>query len=403
MSKNAVEVHNISKTFNIPKDKSNSIKGSVLSLFKKNDSEVFEALKNVSFEIKKGEFFGIAGRNGSGKSTLLKIIAQIYLPDSGKMKINGVISPFLELGVGFNPELTARENIYLNGALLGMTKKQINNQFNEIIEFSELTGFIDQKLKNFSSGMRVRLAFAVAINAHRDIILLDEVLAVGDAKFQEKCNHVFRQLKEQGKTVIYVSHSMASIKEFCDRAMLIHESEIDTIGSVDKVAHRYFEINREDVNKKGVKGTTGENRWGSGKIKIEEISLRDSKGKKRSNYKSGEDFSIQVKYKCKEPVDNSNFGFAIYRDDGTYCFDINTDLDKIDVKNYKKGDTGKITLKYKNVPLQRGTYYFKIGIFKDYIKETLDFLDRGPEFRITDETGKEHGLVRIDHEWELSK
>ena len=185
-TENAIVVKNLSKRFVIPHEKISTLKGAFISFFKKKDYEVFDALKDVSFEVKKGEFFGIIGRNGSGKSTLLKILAGIYVPNKGSVKIHGRISPFLELGIGFNPELSGRDNIYLNGTVLGLTKKQIDEKFNDIVAFSELERFIDQKLKNYSSGMSVRLAFSVAIHANRDILLMDEVLAVGDSNFQSK-------------------------------------------------------------------------------------------------------------------------------------------------------------------------------------------------------------------------
>ncbi len=205
MAKNteiAIKVDAVSKRFKIPHEKHSTLKAAVLNIFNKKSYTEFQALEDVSFEVKKGEFFGIIGRNGSGKSTLLKIIAGIYVPSRGKIKINGRISPFLELGVGFNPELTARENIFLGGSILGLTKKEIKKRFNKIVEFSELQDFIDMKFKNFSSGMQVRLAFALAIYAHAEILLMDEVLAVGDSNFQNKCLEEFNKYREEGKTVV---------------------------------------------------------------------------------------------------------------------------------------------------------------------------------------------------------
>src|ERR1035437_3747290 len=189
----AISVKNVSKRFVIPHDKASTLKGAFVNLFHDNGSEVFDALKDISFEIKKGEFFGIIGRNGSGKSTLLKILAGIYTANTGSVKINGRISPFLELGIGFNPELSGRDNIYLNATVLGLTEKEIDKKFDSIVAFSELERFIDQKIKNYSSGMSVRLAFSVSIHANREILLMDEVLAVGDTNFQSKCLEEFKK------------------------------------------------------------------------------------------------------------------------------------------------------------------------------------------------------------------
>lgn len=238
-----ISARNLTKTFRIPHERHTSMKQAAVSFFKKKSYSDYHVLKGVSFDVYEGEFFGIVGRNGSGKSTLLKILAGIYVYDSGTLKIDGKISPFLELGVGFNPELTGRENVFLNGAILGLTRKEVEEKFDEIVEFSELEQFMDQKLKNYSSGMQVRLAFSVAIHAHAPIILLDEVLAVGDANFQTKSARVFVDLKAQGRTILFVSHSMEAIKRFCDRAMLISDGQVACIGDPEEVAAAYEALN----------------------------------------------------------------------------------------------------------------------------------------------------------------
>ena len=244
--KNAIVVKNLSKRFSIPHEKISTLKGAFVNFYKKKDYEIFEALSDVSFEVKEGEFFGIIGKNGSGKSTLLKILAGIYVADKGSVKIEGRISPFLELGIGFNPELSGRDNIYLNGTVLGLTKKQIDEKFDSIVAFSELERFIDQKLKNYSSGMSVRLAFSVAIHANRDILLMDEVLAVGDANFQQKCINEFMKYKKEGKTVVLVTHDVGVVEKYCDRAMLLREGKISKIGDIKEVVEEYQKQNEED-------------------------------------------------------------------------------------------------------------------------------------------------------------
>lgn len=239
-----ISVKHVAKDFVLPHEKSNSIKSKIVQVFKEKDNsqDIQHALRDISFEVKKGEFFGIVGRNGSGKSTLLKIISQIYKPTKGSVDIKGRLVPFIELGVGFNPDLTGRENVYLNGALLGFSRKEIDAQYDDIVEFAELKEFMDQKLKNYSSGMQVRLAFSVAIRADSDILILDEVLAVGDEAFQRKCNDYFFKAKREGKTVVLVTHSMDSVRQFCDRAIFIDAGLIKAEGNPDKVANKYSQL-----------------------------------------------------------------------------------------------------------------------------------------------------------------
>ena len=236
----AIRVDNLVKTFKIPTEASNGIKQKLVNVFKgKKGYREFTPLKGISFEIEKGEFFGIVGRNGSGKSTLLKTIAGIYQPNQGSVEVNGRLVPFIELGVGFNHELTGRENIYLNGALLGFSNQEVDVMYGEIVAFAELEDFMEEKLKNYSSGMQVRLAFSIAIRAKSDILLLDEVLAVGDEAFQRKCENYFRQLRKQKKTVILVTHSMGNVRKYCSRAMLIRDGKIVSCGNPDDVANEY--------------------------------------------------------------------------------------------------------------------------------------------------------------------
>ncbi len=246
----AISVENVSKTFRLPHDKHSSLKGVFLSGFRRKSYEIQRALNDVDFEIKKGEFFGIVGRNGSGKSTLLKIIAGVYTPTKGKVRVNGSLVPFIELGVGFNPELSGRDNVFLNGALIGFNRRQMEKMYDDIVEFAELEKFMDQKLKNYSSGMQVRLAFSIAIRAQADILLLDEVLAVGDSSFQQKCFDYFAELKRSNKTVILVTHSMPMVERFCDRALLLDSGQIVESGKSSKIASLYEDMFLAEENKK---------------------------------------------------------------------------------------------------------------------------------------------------------
>jgi ABC-2 type transport system ATP-binding protein len=240
-----IKVNNVHKNFRLPHERVGSVKSLFINPFRsRRKVETLHALKGVSFEVKEGEFLGIIGRNGCGKSTLLKIIAGIYQPTEGSIAVHGKISPFLELGVGFHPELTGRENVFLNGALLGFSKKEMLAMYDEIVDFAELRDFMDQKLMNYSSGMQVRLAFAVAIQPKADIMLLDEVLAVGDANFQEKCIKQFKQFKQEGKTIVLVTHAMATVAQFCNRAVLIDAGKVDYVGEPAGAIRRYNKLNQ---------------------------------------------------------------------------------------------------------------------------------------------------------------
>jgi ABC-type polysaccharide/polyol phosphate transport system ATPase subunit len=234
-----IRVNNLSKTFKIPLENRYTFKENLVELFRPAKYAKVQALDDMSFEVSEGEFLGIIGPNGSGKSTLLKILAGILVPDKGKTEIQGKISPFLELGVGFNMDLTARENVYQNGIILGLSRKQVDERFNKIIEFSELEKFVDTKMKNFSSGMHVRLAFSVAIQVDADILLMDEVLAVGDMHFQQKCFDVFNKYKEQKKTIVLVTHDMGAVQRYCTRAIFVNEGKIVRDGNPNEVVEEY--------------------------------------------------------------------------------------------------------------------------------------------------------------------
>lgn len=242
----AVKVDHVSKYFKLPTEATNSLRTALVNRFKgiKGYKEQ-HVLKDISFEVEKGDFFGILGRNGSGKSTLLKIISEIYVPEKGTVTIDGKLVSFIELGVGFNPELTGRENVYMNGAMLGFSTAEIDAMYDDIVDFAELHEFMNQKLKNYSSGMQVRLAFSVAIKAQGDILILDEVLAVGDEAFQRKCNDYFQERKKSGKTTILVTHDMGAVKKYCNKAVLIENGLVKAIGDPFDVSDQYSFDNLE--------------------------------------------------------------------------------------------------------------------------------------------------------------
>lgn len=321
----AVKVENISKVFKLPHEKQASLKSSFINFRpRKKTYELQQALKDISFEIKEGEFFGIVGRNGSGKSTMLKLLAGIYTPTAGRLRVRGSLTPFIELGVGFNPELTGRENVFLNGALLGFSRKEMQAMYDGIVQFAELERFMDQKLKNYSSGMEVRLAFSIAIKVSSDILLLDEVLAVGDAAFQKKCFDYFRKLKKDKKTVVFISHDMNAVREYCDRAILIEKGGILKSGPADKVAQEYTKL---FLNNVPVAAGDSKNRWGNGGARIKSVSVSRKAGK----------IIVAVKSQFKQAAKNPVFGIHIKNPMGIKIFESNTKWERLDLGELKAG------------------------------------------------------------------
>lgn len=320
----AISVKNVSKSFKLPHEQHSGIKQVITNAFKKNKKRGFEiqhVLDGISFDIKKGEFFGIVGRNGSGKSTLLKLISEIYVPDKGAIKVNGTLTPFIELGVGFNPELTGRENVYMNGALLGFSNIQMDALYDEIVGFAELERFMDQKLKNYSSGMQVRLAFSIAIRADSDILVLDEVLAVGDEAFQRKCYQYFAELKRNKKTVILVTHSMDSVQRFCTSAMLIDKGKILEIGSTSKVAQKYVELNSPDEEQSSA----------ARKGKKSPVSKYVSATVDCTRNKETDRIDFTIKLKQEQPIDDPVVALLLEDETGHQIYRWTTDQ-KIDRK-----------------------------------------------------------------------
>lgn len=289
----AVKVDHVSKYFRLPTEATQSLRTKLVNYFKgvKGYREQ-HVLKDIDFEVEEGDFFGIVGRNGSGKSTLLKIISQIYVPEKGKVSVNGKMVSFIELGVGFNPELTGRENVYMNGAMLGFGTEEIDNMYDDIVEFAELADFMNQKLKNYSSGMQVRLAFSVAIKAQGDVLILDEVLAVGDEAFQRKCNDYFIERKTSGKTTILVTHDMGAVKKYCNKAILIEDGLIKAKGEPDEVANQYSFDNANAT--KNDEGKT-----------VEELMVDQLEVKLLTNGQTepGKELAFEVSYNTLEDID----------------------------------------------------------------------------------------------------
>jgi ABC-type polysaccharide/polyol phosphate transport system ATPase subunit len=299
-----VVVEGVSKSFHFPHEQIHTLKERAVRPFRRRDSDRLDALRDVTFSVEPGEFFGIVGRNGSGKSTLLKCMAGIYSTDSGAIEIGGRLSTFIELGVGFNPDLAAYDNVVLNGIMLGLSPREARDRFDSVIEFAELEEFIDLKLKNYSSGMQVRLAFSVMVHVDADVLLIDEVLAVGDAAFQQKCFDVFFRLKDEGKTILFVTHDMSSVQRFCDRAVLLEKGVVRLVGDPERVAKHYVEVNfgRDRLAGGDSAPAEGEERFGSGGASILEAWFEDDRGRRTTTLPQGASCSVSMRIRFNETV-----------------------------------------------------------------------------------------------------
>ncbi len=372
----AVDIDKVYKDFNLTAQQSKSIKTSFTQMFKpgqKKEDETLHALRDISFDIKQGEFFGIVGRNGSGKSTLLKIIAGIYQPNKGSVKVKGKLVPFIELGVGFNPELTGRENIYLNGALLGFSRKQIDAQYDDIVRFAELQRFMDQKLKNYSSGMQVRLAFSLATRAESYFLLVDEVLAVGDADFQRKCFNHFRKLKKEHKTVIFVSHDMSAIREYCDRVVMIEKSKIVHAGSPDDVAKEYVKLFNAPAEPGHSDRTAGneDRRWGDEIVKLTSVDTQISP----------EFITITVKAAASGVSEEPVFGYLVKDAAGNDLLGNNTHVQQVKVGDVAKGDKLQVQWKIPNI-FDDGIFFITVAATHNDGVSQHDWWDDATSFKI---------------------
>jgi ABC-2 type transport system ATP-binding protein len=335
-----IQVRDLSKDFLLPHLRQTTLKGKVLNVFRKSRTmEVQQALRDISFNVERGEFLGVVGRNGSGKSTLLKILAGIYVPTRGSVAVGGKLVPFIELGVGFNPELTGRENVYLNGALLGFSKGEVEAMYDDIVAFAELEESMDQKLKNYSSGMQVRIAFSVATRAKADVLLIDEVLAVGDAAFQRKCFEHFRALKKKGTTIVFVTHDMSAVREFCDRAILIEECSILAQGSADDIATKYTELfNPQPVATPPAQGKRG----GSGAIRYIGVAVPAQLAAEGS-------LTLELDAVAEQDVDEPTYGFVIKSSSGAPVLGTNSLLKRQPTGSLRKGERVRIAWSVPNV------------------------------------------------------
>ena len=387
MSKAIVEISKLTKSFKIPLEASSGVKQQLINILKgRKGYRVFTPLKDISFTINEGDFFGIVGRNGSGKSTLLKTIAGIYTPNSGNVKVHGSLVPFIELGVGFNPELTGRENIFLNGALLGFSHEEMESMYSAIVEFAELEDFMEERLKNYSSGMQVRLAFSIAIRAHADILLLDEVLAVGDEAFQKKCYSYFDKLKREKRTVILVTHDMAAVERFCTKAVFIEDGHVKMIGKPYRIAAAYSRSNSQNYDQ-----TTGLNSDNEGAVPFK-IVLRGTDGKEKTMYDFEETMTVDLSWQQKGV---KHVGVAIFRENGEYVYGPNTYQEKTSAI---KDQTARYTVR---LNLNEGRYFIKAGLMGANDTKVIAFIEEGPFFSVQRDYrhGRWGDVTKLDHTW----
>lgn len=410
-----IQVNNLSKKFRIQNGKYTTLKEKLI-FWGKSKQEEHWALKNVSLHIHKGETIGLMGRNGSGKSTLLKILSKILFPSSGNMSISGRVSSLLELGAGFHPDFTGLENIYMNASILGLSKREIDSKLKEIIEFSELHEYIDRPVRIYSSGMYMRLAFSIAISVDPDILLIDEVLAVGDTAFQNKCMNKIKELKGQGITIVIVTHDNGVIEKLCDKAVWLHQGELVEIGRPKDVINKYLvalsdmenaRLQQEDqasdrqseIEVPSVsEHQSTENRWGNRHIEITSLRLLDPNGQPRKSFSCGSPLEIEIAYRVNKENEDVVFGIGMFTPDNICCYGTNTYIDKWEMTGL--GQEGKVYCRIEKLSLVPGEYLLDVAIHKDN-GEPYDYWSRQFRFQVNSDV-QDTGIARQFHTWAIS-
>lgn len=372
--------------------------------------ELVAALDNVSFKVEKGTTFGVIGENGSGKSTLLKVITGITKPTSGSVRVDGKISALIELGAGFHPEISGRENVFINGIMLGLSKKEITEKFENIVRFAELEEFIDAPVKTYSSGMHMRLGFSIAINVNPDILLIDEVLAVGDASFVPKCLDRIDDFRRRKKTILFVSHDLSTVEKICDRVIWLKHGKIQTMGEPKRVVDAYiqdvaekqeedFERRQQEVEaEEKFEEERRENRWGKREIEIKKVRLKGLDGTEKHVYSPDEGMVIEIDVLAYSQIKDFAFGIGIYNPKGICCYGTNTQLEEFKAQSVE--GEGQVVCQIEKLGLINGTYYLDVAIHKkdgypyDYHRNLYSFL--------ISSTKKDVGILRPKHSWKFS-
>jgi ABC-type polysaccharide/polyol phosphate transport system ATPase subunit len=378
----AVQISDVSKMFKLYHENVKSLKEKVI-FFRRRGYEEFWALKDIDIDMEEGETLGVIGRNGSGKSTLLKCITKILYPTTGKITTNGSIAALLELGAGFQPDLTGRENVYLNASILGFSKKEVDKKFDEIVAFSELERFIDNQVRNYSSGMFIRLGFAVAINVDPDILIIDEVLAVGDEAFQRKCLERIDEIQAAGKTIIFVTHNVEVTKEICTRVVMLEAGRIIKDGKPREVTAYYHQA-MESVEEGGERGTR--------QIAITGVELFNGEGVTSTTFNTGETMKLRISYRAEEPVEDPIFGFSIENYSGFTAYGTNTRLKDFNM-GLVSGD-GLVEFDLKTLPMLEGRYYVSVAIHSRDEQVVYHWLEKHIYFDVKSEIS-DVGLLYI--------
>ncbi|MFT7679363.1 MAG: lipopolysaccharide transport system ATP-binding protein [Planctomycetota bacterium] len=376
----------------------------------KSRAKEYWALRDVYLDVPHGATVGIIGENGAGKSTLLKLLTGISAPTTGSVQVNGRVASLLELGAGFHPEFSGRENIYLNCSILGMTQEEIDERYPQIVEFSELGDYIDRPVKTYSSGMYVRLGFSVAASVEPDILLIDEALSVGDEHFKGKCTNRLNEFREQGKTTIFVSHDMGSIKSMCQSVILLDHGKVAKQGDADKVADEYLKRAHERGNERLSafnREASEYPRWGTGEVETTTIELRGGKEETTHVFQPGEPFHVQIHYKVHEDCAQPVFGIGLYRSDGSYINGSNHEWreNPIGKGGLKKGDEGMAEMSFESLPLLQGSYYLTTFLY-DHSKASptaIDHREHAITFEVLDSDHMQHGILFLPTRWALTR
>lgn len=419
MEKTVISVKNVKKSFRVYSDRSVNLKERLL-FRKRNRYKMHDVLKGISFDVKKGEAVALIGENGCGKSTTLKMLSRIIYPDSGMIEMKGRVSALIELGAGFHPDMSGRENIYINSAIFGLSGSEIDQRLQRIIDFSELGEYIDSPVRTYSSGMYMRLAFSVAINVDADILLVDEILAVGDAAFQAKCFNKMREIKAKGTTIVIVSHSLGQIEQICDRSCWIKDGMIELEGTPREVHPAYLDYmgkisatkeseigkatevrnpadeQKSEINeeKQAYLQRSNENRWGNRDVVITDVRLKNSESKESSSFSTGDKIRIEFDYRVDRPVNNPVVGIGIFRNDGLQCFGTNTQIEHLEVELKKEGI---ISIQLDEVMLLPGEYTVDLAIHKED-GFAYDYWRFAAKFNVCSSVN-DVGVVRIGHTW----
>lgn len=393
----AIRVKNVNKSFKVFLDKRHTL--TELMLFRASRRyENRKVLRDISFDVKKGEAVGLVGQNGCGKSTMLKLISRIMYPDSGGIEVKGRVSSLIELGAGFHQDMSGRENIYINASIFGLKRQEIDQRLPEIIAFSELEDYIDNPVRTYSSGMYMRLAFSVAINVNADILLVDEILAVGDAAFQAKCFNKLREIKSRGVTIIIVSHSLGQIEQFCERSIWIKDGAVEMIGPPAEVHPLYLDYmgKKGDVILDGSVPETAGRRWGSKAVEITEAYMQNSSGRRQSAYASGEDIDVVIKYKRNDAkLKTTVAGFGVFRNDNLQMYGSNTRIDRLPPVELE--ESGCICCHIRGNSLMQGEYMLDLALHSAD-EEPYDFWRGCMRFSVYTNTS-DVGICRMEHAW----